>query len=218
MNRTMVEIFEDINGKDDDHREKHPRIFPINSSPYNISFCEWTGRWWQWAMSIPAGRNPLTDSTGKYCSEGQYGPVWFLAGTSGKTYYAKRNCIIPSGKSILFPIIVSQFSYSEVPFIKTDEELISHTAKDIVRWSILEASVNGVKLSNLNEYRIQFGPFDLNIPSDNIWRINPGHTKAVSDGFWIFLEIPEDGNHIVTFRGKEPNFRTEVTYNLTIKP
>jgi hypothetical protein len=215
VNRTMAD---DTYAGDDFHRDKNLKIFPTNSSPYNISFSEWTGRWWKWAMSIPAGRNPLTDDTGKYCSEGQNGPVWFLGGTSGKTYYAKRNCIIPSGKSILFPIIVSQFSYSEVPFIKTDEELISHTAKDIVRWSVLEASVDGVKLPNLNEYRIQYGPFDMDIPNDNIWNTTPGPTKAASDGFWIFLETLEDGKHTISFRGKEPNFQTEVTYNLTIKP
>ncbi len=69
--------------------------------------------------------------TGEHCAEGQSGPVWFLAGTTTNIHWAKRRCIIPMGKAILFPIIVSQFSFHEVPHIKTDKELISYTAKDI---------------------------------------------------------------------------------------
>jgi hypothetical protein len=194
-----------------------PKIFSINSKPYGFPYYEWTAKWWQWALSIPIDRNPLIDSTGEYCAEGQNGPVWFLAGTTDKTHSAERRCIIPSGKAILFPIIVSQFSYSEVPFIKNDEELISHTAKDIVRWSLLEATIDGLKLSDLQKYRIQFGPFDLSLPENNIWNIRAGPTKAVSDGFWIFLKPLKDGEHTINFHGIEPHFETEVRYQITVK-
>lgn len=216
----MPEIFflEDSNEDTKVTGNNMPRIFPPGSRPYNLSYGEWTARWWQWAMSIPIDKNPLIDSTGKYCAEGQHGPVWFLAGTSGKTHLAERKCTIPSKKSILFPVIVSQFSYSEIPEIKTDEELISHTAKDIVHWSLLEANIDGIELQNLNQYRIQFGPFDLTITDNNIWNVVPGYTKAVSDGFWVFLESLTEGHHMIGFRGIEPNFQSEVTYNIIIKP
>ena len=140
-----------------------PKLFPIDSKPYGLPYGEWTAKWWQWALSIPKDHNPLVDSTGEKCAEGQNGPVWFLAGTTGKMHWAERKCIIPSEKAILFPLIVSQFSYSEVPSIKTDEELISHTAKDIVHWSVLEATIDGLELHDLDKYRIQFGPFDLSV-------------------------------------------------------
>jgi hypothetical protein len=195
----------------------NPMIFPIDSEPYDLPYNKWTGKWWQWALGIPAGINPLTDNTGQYCAEGQSGPVWFLAGTTCKTYSSKRNCIIPSGKAILFPIIVSQFSFSEIPFIKTDEELISYTAKDIDQCTFLEAAVDGVKLYNLYKYRVQFGPFELSLPSDNIWNVRPGVTMAVSDGFWVFLKPLNDGDHTINFHGIEPNFHTEVTYHITVR-
>ena len=198
--------------------QNSPNLFPSDSKPYNLSYKEWTSKWWQWVISIPKGKNPLCDHTGKNCAEGQYGPVWFLAGTSDKTHKPERRCVIPTGKAILFPIIVSQFSYSEVPFIKTDAELISYTAKDINRWSLLEVTIDGVKLPNLSEYRIQIGPFDLLIPEGNIWDIRPGPTRAVSDGFWVFLEPLSDGNYIVSLHGREPNFETRVTYYISILP
>lgn len=198
--------------------EKGPKLFPPYSSAYNLSYIGWTAKWWQWVISIPKGKNPLLDNTGKNCAEGQYGPVWFLAGTSDKTHQPERRCVIPSGKAILFPIIVSQFSYSEVPFIKTDKDLISYTEKDINNWSLLDVTIDGVKLPKLSEYRIQVGPFDLLIPESNIWDIQSGPTRAVSDGFWVFLEPLSDGNHIINLHGIEPNFETRVTYYVTIRP
>ena len=89
----------------------------------------------------------------------------------------------------MFPIITSQFSFAEVPFIKTDEELISYTAKDILRWSRLEVDVDGLKLHDLHRYRVQYGPFELYLPNNNIWNIASGPTRAASDGFWVFLSL-----------------------------
>jgi hypothetical protein len=196
---------------------KRPIAFPTNSNPYGFSYKEWTGKWWQWALSIPKRVNPLTDSTGKYCSEGQSGPVWFLAGTTGKIYSSKRKCTIPCEKAILFPVIASQFSFSELSSIKTDQELISHTARDIDRCSFLEVKVDGETIPELYESRVRFGPFDLYLPPENIWNVKPGATRAVSDGFWTFLRPLTAGDHTISFHGVEPNFETTVTYCITIK-
>ena len=34
-------------------------IFPIDSKPYNMSYPEWSAKWWIWALSIPAEENPV---------------------------------------------------------------------------------------------------------------------------------------------------------------
>jgi len=56
----------------------------------------------------------------------------------------------------------------------------------------------------------------FDIIDNNIWDIKPGPTLAASDGFWIFLKPLPMGEHIIKFQGIEPNFRTDVTYNITI--
>jgi len=201
---------------DSDQSNKHSlKIFPIDSRPYDMTYGEWTSKWWQWVMSIPRDKNPLLDTTGEYCCQGQNGPVWFLAGTAD-IIQVERRCTIPTGKSILFPIIVSQFSYSEIPYIKTDEELIAHTAKDIDRWILLNATVDGFKLNDLDKYRVSVGPFDLAVSENNIWNMQAGTTKAVSDGFWLFLEPLDEGIHNIFFHGIEPHFETQVIYHVTI--
>lgn len=192
-------------------------IFEIDSSPYGVGYGEWTAKWWRWAFSMPSDKNPLIDDTGQYCAEGQKGPVWFLAGTTGKDRSADRTCKIEASKSILFPIIASQFSFSEMPSITTDNELIAYTSKDIDLCNFLAATVDGIDLPDLTKYRVRYGPFDLYLTENNIWNIKSGPTKAVSDGFWVFLRPLSKGDHTVSFCGIEPNFVTTITYHITIK-
>jgi hypothetical protein len=77
-----------------------PTPFSADTVQYNLTYAEWTARWWQWLLSIPEDRNPAADQTGENCDEGQSGPVWFLAGTFGGLN--ERVCTIPAGKSLLF--------------------------------------------------------------------------------------------------------------------
>jgi hypothetical protein len=84
-------------------------IAPPESLPGGLSYQEWNAEWWQCAWSIPLTMNPLFDATGVDCAVNQSrsGPVWFLAGTSGFNGLnnAMRNCVVPAGKMIFFPIV-----------------------------------------------------------------------------------------------------------------
>lgn len=195
-------------------RIKHPDVFQTNSRPYGQSYVKWTEKWWQWAFSIPKDHNPIIDKTGENCCRGQDGPVWYLAGTTGDTTHAQRSCIIPHEKSILFPIIVSQFSRSEKPTM-THRELVRYTAKDIGLASFLEVIIDSLHLTDLSKYRVQ-SYFNLDFVEGNIWDIKSGPSMAASDGFWVFLKPLSEGKHTISFQGVEPNFKTRVTYNITI--
>lgn len=85
----------------------NPGIHPPCSRPYGLTYGEWSARWWQWIESIPKATNPNLDTTGADCAQGQTGPVWFLAGDFGGTVV--RHCTIPTGVSVLFPVIDNGF-------------------------------------------------------------------------------------------------------------
>lgn len=74
---------------------------------YGKTYKKWSAKWWQWVHSIPAGSNPLLDTTGEHCAEGQFAfgndKVWFLAGTTGGE--AERHCTVPHGKALLYPLV-----------------------------------------------------------------------------------------------------------------
>jgi hypothetical protein len=192
----------------------NPVYYRTNSSPYGQSYVKWTEKWWQWAFSIPKERNPIMDKTGENCGKGQNGPVWYLAGTTKNTFNAKRSCVIPRQKGILFPIIVSLFSRSEKPAM-TDGQLVQYTAKDIDHTSFLEVVLDDLHLTDLSKFRVQ-SFFNIDLVEGNIWDIQAGPTMAASDGFWVFLKPLSMGKHIIHFQGVETNFKTRVTYNITI--
>ena len=47
---------------------------------YGATYGEWSARWWQWLLSIPAAVNPNLAQGEVDASLGQFDDVWFLAG------------------------------------------------------------------------------------------------------------------------------------------
>jgi hypothetical protein len=54
-----------------------------------------------------------------------------------------------------------------------------------------------VKLKSLEQYRTQSGFFNITIPEDNIYDSSPGTFRALTDGFFVFLEPLPPGKHDV---------------------
>jgi len=83
------------------------RVVSPSSFPGGLSYEQWSVIWWQWAESIPAQDNPilLTPYPGGYdcgIEQDEKSPVFFLAGTAGKT--TTRNWISlrkPDGRSLI---------------------------------------------------------------------------------------------------------------------
>lgn len=174
-------------------------VFQPDSKPYGLTYGDWTARWWQWAYSIPKDTNPAYDDTGKYCAEGQYGPVWFLTGTY--RHSVDRYCTIPAGKAILFTILNSECSFAEFPNLKTEEELLQCAKQMQDSVIYLEASMNGISLTGLEKYRIKSPLFNFTIPENNILGLPAQSTQAVSDGNWVFLKPLPIGNHTIYLKG-----------------
>jgi hypothetical protein len=196
--------------------------FSINSKPYGLSYGEWSAKWWQWLASIPSGNNPVNDKTGVNCAQGQNGPVWFLAGSTGRP--AVRECTVPADKAILFPALSAECSTAEDSTLKTEAELRS-CATNSIQGGIAQVNVDGVNLESLQTYKVQSPQFKFTFPSDNIFGARPGPTPSVSDGIFIMLKPLTAGNHTVHFNGLvlanptlgTQSFTTDATYHLTVK-
>jgi hypothetical protein len=190
-----------------------PTLFPADTIQYNLTYGEWTARWWQWVVSVPEGRNPSADETGVNCGEGQSGPVWFLAGTFGGLNV--RNCDIPAAKSIMFPVINAECSYAEYPDLKTESELRSCAVSSNDGVTELMVTIDGqaINETQLRTYRVQSPLFNLTLSENNIFGLPSSTTQAVSDGFWVFLPPLEPGQHEIHFRGAIVDFTTESQNN-----
>ena len=203
--------------------DKNSRIswFTNDSYPYGLSYGEWTVKWWQWILSTPKSSNPLIDQSGENAAINQPTEhVWFLAGRLGMEdkNFPSRNCNVPAGRSILFPVINCEANPIEYPELKTKESLIDHVVKD--ENTIVEkiCTLNGMPI---DVQRVKSDPeiFEVNLHSDNIFNVNGGNTKATGDGYWVFLESLPEGEYDLSFRGSCENGRlcSGANYRLIIQ-
>jgi hypothetical protein len=185
-------------------------VFAVDSKPYGTSYEDWTIKFWQWLLPIPADKSPMTDRTGERCGEGQNNtsPVFFLTFSDGG---AVRTCDVPIGKAILVPINVVECSFAEFPGAKTDDELHTCAEEDESSNPGLFLSVDGNQLKDLQKYRVHSRAFDVTFPNNPIFG-EPGPTRAVSDGYWVILEPFSQGKHEVHFKASLTNPTTGIIF------
>jgi hypothetical protein len=220
----------------------NPGVHPIDSKPYGLSYGEWSAKWWQWLLQIPPETNPILDTTGVNCAQGQSGHVWFLPGTFGGPAF--RTCRVPAGRSLFFPILNTSFGAGvgdcQTPAPGNPASCDSYTfgsltgvaalhaaaAAQMSNPESLEASIDGAPLKNLTAYQAQSPVFSYVLTSDNLYNFafgfnNPAgvYSPAVSDGYWVMLTPLPEGPHTLHFRGviNGGSFTTEVTYNLIVE-
>jgi hypothetical protein len=165
--------------------------YPIDSKPFGLTYKEWTVKWYQWFLATPVGHNPPDQD----CAQSQTNVnVWFLGGAGSGTL--SRGCTIPAGKAIFGFIANNECSNAEYPNLKTEPELKLCAVKGN-EVNFLEATVDGIKLKDLNKYRVQSSLFNATMANNNVFGAPAGPTKAVSDGYWLFLKPLSVGNHII---------------------
>lgn len=207
----------------------NPGVIPPNARPNGLTYGQWGAKWWQWLMSIPAPVNPNFDSTGANCGQGQSGHVWFLPQSFGGNF--TRTCQIPSGKALFFPIFNDLFGAGVFdcdptnPGVPCDVPTLRAAA---AAWMdnplLLEASIDGVPVQNLNAYRAKSPtPFNITFPEDAVFGIPSGtYYPHVSDGYWLMLAPLSRGTHTIHIKViANPavlNFAIEGTTNLIVGP
>lgn len=192
-----------------------PPVIPASSSPHGQTYGDWGAAWWEWALSEPIPSNPILDTSGAACANGQSGRVWFLAGTFGGD--ATRSCTVPPGKALFFPIVTAVVSTVDVPggeeaTLRENVEFIMEDAE------ALAASIDGESVADLSGFRVQSPLFEFTLPPDNLLAAAPGTYAGVSDGFYLMLPPLTAGEHTIHFEGSLPSFgfEVDVTYTITV--
>ena len=202
-----------------------PDIFSTDSVPYGIHYADWLARAWQWSVGIPSNIHPFHNYTPDKCTIHQSGPVWFLPAVPEGKGTVTQSCTVPAGKAIAFDIESGECDFG-VREIKTDQALVSCAGKgNLPQYITLQASIDGVPIPNLKQFRVQSNFFNLTIPPNNIYEADPGTYKAISSGYFIILKPLSSGEHIVKYADqinnpleRQYNHAKSVTYNLHISP
>jgi hypothetical protein len=193
-------------------------IFPINSRPYGKTYGQWTVAWWQWALSVPAANNPLTDTTGEFAGEGQSGPVWFLAGTFADS--AERSFTMPAGKALLIPVNTWIFGAiagdcdpsnpgvtCDIPTLRASADFAVSTIQT------LDVLIDGRPVRHVGDYRAKSpGGFNVTTPEDAVLGLPTGtFGPHVQDGYWLMLEPLVPGTHNIIIRVVNPTVGLDYT-------
>jgi hypothetical protein len=166
---------------------------------------------------MPADHNPLTDS--EDCSAGQLGPVWFLGGpffpAPGIDF---RNCKVPPGKALFFPIINTECSNLE-PFPwfgATAEDRLACAKINADPMTDLFAEVDGVPLGDLSGYRTVSPNYFFTAPPNNVLGVDAGSGESVGDGYYLMLAPLSAGKHTIHFAALSNGWGLDVTYFITV--
>jgi hypothetical protein len=184
-------------------------LYPREYKHQGLSWEDWTVKWWQWLLSIPLKDNPGMNIKDEWVelSPAESDVVFLVGAYAGSV---SRKCVIPNEKSILVPIITFTTSYVEEPHLKTESDLILRARYDINGMTRKEAMIDGITLSDVEKYRVQSPVFDLVYPLNNVWNLSPGHSRAISDGYWLFLRPLNPGRHHIHTGGSCSSGKTNI--------
>jgi hypothetical protein len=216
----------------------------IQEDPGGQTYGRWAAEWWQWALGVPAATNPVDDLTGANCAERQVDDVWFLAGTFGDMPVV-RDCTIPEGTSLFFPLINSGFFafLTDPPEQRTEEFLRAAAACGFPAELSLE--VDGQEIREKDLQRLFTGPsdsqapgrqrkqervitplFNVQLPPGNIFGADENDipelvlSPSAEEGYYMFLKPLSPGEHVVHWRAEGCSAATalqDITYHLTVE-
>ena len=144
-----------------------------------------------------------------------------------------RACTVPTGKALFFAIVNAAFGAAVFdceptnPGVPCDVTALRKAAAESMDPVTIEASIDGVPLLNLSDYRVQSPVFSVTLPKGNVledFGVPSGtYAPMVSDGYWLMLAPLSAGAHTIHFKdsitgGPFEGNKTEVTYHLTVGP
>ena len=202
--------------------QANPGIAPIQSRPHGQTYSEWAAQWWQWALETPASVNPLTDTTGVHCAQGQSNHVWFLAGSFVGT--VTRKCTVPTGTALFFPLINAFNGALQIEPRETEADLRSSETVTCVEDAVFSyVELDGVTVIDPQQYLEKSVVFDVVLPEDNVIGVTEDQvpeltlSPSVDEGFYLFVFPLKPGSHTIRWRAEACDNVQEITYNLTVK-
>jgi hypothetical protein len=198
-----------------------------------------SAQWWQWVLSLSLKGHPLLEMTpqGLACGQGQRGDNWFLGGLFFSGGTAERQCTLPAGVTLFFPVVNSmgidtpgicgQVDEQGKPFSLSVADMRAGTAAFIDSVTEATATLDG---KPLRLRRLKSTVFSVTLPVDNLFlpfcapagfAVPPGvYAPGVDDGYYGVIDKLAPGSHVLKFKSAVPtaDFALDITYHLDVMP
>ena len=178
--------------------EKVVKIIPPDAVYHGKTYAEWSAAFWQYALALPVDGHPFLTEEIDF-SAGQKGSVWFWGAPDGPF---TRHISMPPGKALFLTIRDVEVSTLEAPpfYGATEEEQRAQANWFADRIVDLSVTINGVPVPNLEDFRFTSPQFTFTAPTPWVFGDIGGTGTAVSDGYFLMLELPK-GHHTIHYTG-----------------
>ena len=192
----------------------NPGILPPNSRVQGLTYGEWSARWWQYVLSIPAPQNPLNGGTGNQCAFQQIGNVGLIA--VDPTLVEPIQCEVPNGITLYLDILSVECStVEEDPFYGENEEELRTCASGF-NITDLQASIDGHAVKNLSQYIHTSPLFEFTLPEDNVLFTDELTGESVSNSAHLMLAPLRPGEHTIYLHASIPELEFTVDMNIDL--
>jgi len=164
-------------------------------------------------MRLPWHSGPVTDTTGASCGMGQDGPVWFLAGHPFGASAVTRECTIPNGKQLYFPLANMwwvEFDWGQEPpaaleWVVHYFEILRNNpcnltlrldGEDVIPGSP-GAIVETQWVGSYEPFDVYLNPDNWSDPSDGL----SGEMTTVGGGYYARMHPLTPGDHLLELGG-----------------
>ncbi len=201
---------------------------------YGKTYDEWAAAWVAWLYQLPEAptcTDPVADPTGALCTFAQdpTSPVFFLTGDWG-TVVHRAQCVVPAGKALLIPLVVTFQDNGGVPMAnqKTPEQLKQSSLAQFASITEVSFSLDDHAYTPLDLYAIRAAPYTYTLPSEpNIYDCQGtsgvlGTYSGFTSGYFVLLPPLSVGTHTIHITAQMTMgttlFNLSVTYDpLTIQ-
>ena len=96
--------------------------------------------------------------------------------------------------------------------------MISFAKSNIDDILFREVKIDGIQIQISDQQYRRSPVFNLFLPENNLYDIESGYTKVISDGYWIFLKNLSHGSHTIHTRGSclAGKIKIDVTFSINI--
>ena len=173
---------------------------------------EWVAEWSKWFYSVERAPSLAEATIQELFCQYKNQDIYFLKEPFMNTFEKKiqSETTIRKNKMMLVPLISNIVSFYSHPEFESAKDLKLFAKNDIDKKQIIFLSINDMQIMNIQDHRITSDLFEVLIPE----RDKPPNrigTKAISEGYWLFLRSMPVGTNTIKFRVKTVLGRSEVS-------
>jgi hypothetical protein len=191
----------------------NPGVLPPTSRVQGLTYGEWEARYTQYVFSIPTLQNPYAGGTGNHCIFQRNGNVALVA------YDFTLNeieCEVPVGMKLFLVVLGVECSTVEpFPFYGGNEEELRACATSFT-FTDLQASIDGIAVTNLDRYLITSPLFQLTLPEDNILGSDELTALSVAHSVVLMLAPLSPGEHTIYLHATNPVLEFTLDQNIDL--